>query len=30
MVEIMRDDSRKWKEQKGDAAAEEVERWEWT
>ena len=30
MVEIRREYSRKWKEQKGNAAAEEVERWEWT
>ena len=30
MVEIRRDYSRKWKEQKGNSAAEEVERWEWT
>jgi hypothetical protein len=29
MVEIRREYSRKWKEQKGNAAAEEVERWEW-
>ena len=30
MVEIRRDYSRKWKEQKCNVAAEEVERWEWT
>ena len=30
MVEIRREYSRKWKEQKGNAAAGEVERWEWT